>query len=101
MKIASPSALPNSIAPWAEDWLADLWSFGRKPGVGKSTLLLQVADAYAKNMGRGLMFCGGVGPTTGCGPRLGISSARLSALNETKLDRIISCVEALRRPGGH
>ena len=46
---------------------------GGEPGVGKSTLLLQVADAYAKNMGRGpLCLRGGVGPTTsaaGLSPR--------------------------------
>jgi DNA repair protein RadA/Sms len=73
---------------------------GGEPGVGKSTLLLQVADAYAKIWGEALYVSAeeSARQLRLRASRLGISSARLSVLNETKLDRIISCVEALR-PG--
>jgi DNA repair protein RadA/Sms len=69
---------------------------GGEPGVGKSTLLLQVAESYARIWGEALYVSAeeSARQLRLRASRLGISSARLSVLNETKLDRIISCVES-------
>ncbi|MGI6609588.1 MAG: DNA repair protein RadA [Limnochordia bacterium] len=73
---------------------------GGDPGVGKSTLLLQVAEAYAKRWGEALYVSAeeSARQLRLRASRLGVASTQLSVLNETDLGTILAYVEAAR-PG--
>ncbi|HEY8476584.1 MAG TPA: DNA repair protein RadA, partial [Chloroflexota bacterium] len=71
---------------------------GGDPGVGKSTLLMQVADAVARETGTVLYVSGEESlPQTGLrARRLGLDAAELHVLAETEVGRVIAEVEALK-----
>jgi DNA repair protein RadA/Sms len=73
---------------------------GGDPGVGKSTLLLQVAEAYATRWGDALYVSAeeSARQLRLRASRLGVQCERLSVLNETNLDNIMACAESIR-PG--
>jgi len=71
---------------------------GGEPGVGKSTLLLQVADGIARD-GREALFVSGEESAAQVrlrAERLSIANPRLHVLAETSLERVLEEVERLR-----
>ncbi len=71
---------------------------GGDPGIGKSTLLLQVAAQVASSAGGVLYVSGEESPQQikMCAERLGISGERLYILSETNVAAILEHLEALR-----
>lgn len=68
---------------------------GGEPGVGKSTLLLQAADQYAKS-GKKVLYVSGEESTSQIGlraSRLGVSENRLLVVSETLLENVIAHVD--------
>jgi len=72
--------------------------FGGEPGIGKSTLLLQVCEALAANVGPVLYVSGeeSEGQVKLRASRLGVNSERLYVLSEQTLDRIEPAIEQVR-----
>lgn len=70
---------------------------GGDPGIGKSTLLLQLANALTKNGLTALYICGeeSVEQTTMRASRLGIDSDNLFLLNETNFALIKAQIDAI------
>lgn len=71
---------------------------GGEPGIGKSTLLLQVAESLS-NQGRPVLFVAGeesVEQVRLRGDRLQVKGTRLYLLGETCLERILEQIESLR-----
>ncbi len=71
---------------------------GGEPGVGKSTLLLQVTDQYAKS-GKKILYVSGEESTSQIGlrsARLGVKSEQLLVVSETVLEKVIEHVDALK-----
>ena len=64
--------------------------FGGEPGIGKSTLLLQVAQALAETVGNVLYVSGEESESQVKlrASRIGVDSRRLYVLSEQSLDRI-------------
>ncbi|MGD9676538.1 MAG: DNA repair protein RadA, partial [Candidatus Bipolaricaulia bacterium] len=69
--------------------------FGGEPGIGKSTLLLQVAHALAERVGNVLYVSGEESESQVKlrASRIGVDSRRLFVLSEQSLDRIAAAVE--------
>ena len=69
--------------------------FGGEPGIGKSTLLLQVADSIAAHLGPVLYVSGeeSEGQVKLRATRLGVDSERLFVLSEQSLGRIGAAIE--------
>jgi DNA repair protein RadA/Sms len=69
--------------------------FGGEPGIGKSTLLLQVANALAEGVGNVLYVSGEESESQVKlrATRVGVNSRRLYVLSEQDLDRIALAVE--------
>jgi len=70
---------------------------GGEPGIGKSTLLLQVAAAVA-SQGKSVLYCSGEESpqqVRSRGERLGVSGANLYLLAETCLERVIEEITRL------
>ncbi len=71
---------------------------GGEPGIGKSTLLLQVSDSLA-GAGESVLYVSGEESLEQIklrGDRLGVHDGRLYLLSETNLERIVSQAERLR-----
>lgn len=69
---------------------------GGEPGIGKSTLLLQVAGTLAAS-GRKVLYCSGEESLTQIGlrsRRLGVEGEGLLLLTETRLEQLLQQVEA-------
>jgi DNA repair protein RadA/Sms len=76
---------------------ASLTLVGGDPGIGKSTLLLQVAAEFAQDVGR-VLYVSGEESTKQIklrGERLGITGDELYLLAETSLEAIVTQAEAL------
>ena len=71
--------------------------FGGEPGIGKSTLLLQVADSLARRVGNVLYVSGeeSEGQVKLRASRLGVDSERLFVLSEQSLSRVVEAVETV------
>lgn len=71
---------------------------GGEPGIGKSTLMLQLANAFAKQGMIVLYVCGeeSVEQTTMRANRLGIESENLLLLSETNFNRIQAHIEQIK-----
>jgi DNA repair protein RadA/Sms len=71
--------------------------FGGEPGIGKSTLLLQVAQALAERVGNVLYVSGeeSEGQVKLRASRLGVDSQRLYVLSEQSLQRIAAAIESV------
>ena len=71
---------------------------GGDPGIGKSTLLLQVSDRLSRGELKVLYVSGEESPrqTKVRGERLGIHAANLLVLSETSLDKIFSELQKLK-----
>ncbi|NLO82534.1 MAG: DNA repair protein RadA [Clostridiales bacterium] len=71
---------------------------GGDPGIGKSTLLLQVCDAFSRRYGKVLYVSGeeSVSQIKMRADRLGVLSEELYLVSETNVDAIISHVQDLR-----
>ena len=71
---------------------------GGDPGIGKSTLMLQVANMVSEVVGQVLYISGEESPEQIRlrAERLGISSERLFVLGETNLDAILGAIEEMR-----
>jgi DNA repair protein RadA/Sms len=69
--------------------------FGGEPGIGKSTLLLQVAQALAERVGNVLYVSGEESESQVKlrASRIGVNSRRLYVLSEQNLDRIAAAIE--------
>lgn len=69
--------------------------FGGEPGIGKSTLLLQVAHALAERVGNVLYISGEESESQVKlrASRIGVDSRRLYVLSEQNLDRIQAAIE--------
>ncbi|MDW8434310.1 MAG: DNA repair protein RadA [Aquificaceae bacterium] len=69
-----------------------------EPGIGKSTLLLQVSEKFARLHGDVLYVCGEESPSQVAvrAKRLGISSYKLLAFPETNLETILETIERER-----
>jgi DNA repair protein RadA/Sms len=69
--------------------------FGGEPGIGKSTLLLQIAQALAARIGNVLYVSGEESESQVKlrASRIGVDSRRLYVLSEQSLDRIADAVE--------
>jgi DNA repair protein RadA/Sms len=69
--------------------------FGGEPGIGKSTLLLQVAQALAERVGNVLYVSGEESESQVKlrASRVGVNSRRLYVLSEQNLDRIAAAIE--------
>jgi len=72
--------------------------FGGEPGIGKSTLLLQVSQALASGVGPVLYVSGeeSEGQVKLRASRLGVNSERLYVLSEQTLDRIEPAIDQVR-----
>ena len=71
---------------------------GGEPGIGKSTLLLQAAAAFASSVGP-VLYCSGEETehqVTSRGERLGVGSAPLYLLAETCLERVLEEASRIR-----
>lgn len=71
---------------------------GGEPGVGKSTLLLQAADQYAKT-GKRILYVSGEESTSQIGlraARLGVTATNLLVVSETVLEKTIAHVDELK-----
>jgi DNA repair protein RadA/Sms len=68
---------------------------GGPPGIGKSTLMLQVAQGLTKSKGKGLYISGeeSLEQVKDRAHRLEISAPDLSLLSETELSRILEAIE--------
>lgn len=71
---------------------------GGEPGIGKSTLMLQLANAFAKQGMTVLYVCGeeSVEQTSMRANRLGIESENLLLLSETNFNRIQAHIEQIK-----
>ncbi len=71
---------------------------GGDPGIGKSTLLLQVSNALAQRGGTVLYICGeeSLAQTSLRAQRLGVDSDNLFLLNETNFSQIQRNIDAIR-----
>lgn len=69
---------------------------GGEPGIGKSTMILQAAEGYAKNKVEVLYITGeeSVGQIKMRAERLGVSGDGISVVNSTSLEEIASHIEA-------
>ena len=69
--------------------------FGGEPGIGKSTLLLQIAESLARGAGKVLYVSGeeSEGQVKLRATRIGANSERLFVLSEQSLHRIMAAVE--------
>jgi len=67
---------------------------GGPPGIGKSTLMLQVADGLSRAKGKGLYISGeeSLEQVKDRAHRLGIKASNLSLLSETELSKIVEAV---------
>ena len=72
--------------------------FGGEPGIGKSTLLLQLADALAERCGNVLYVSGEESERQVKlrASRIGVKNERLYVLSEQALSRILSAVEQIK-----
>jgi len=72
--------------------------FGGEPGIGKSTLLLQIAESLARGAGKILYVSGeeSEGQVKLRAVRIGANSERLFVLSEQSLARIMSAVEQVK-----
>jgi DNA repair protein RadA/Sms len=71
---------------------------GGEPGVGKSTLLLQAADQYAK-LGKKILYVSGeesVSQIALRAQRLGVKQNELLVMSETSLEKVYAQVEKLK-----
>jgi DNA repair protein RadA/Sms len=71
---------------------------GGEPGVGKSTLLLQAADQYAK-LGKKVLYVSGEESTSQIAmraERLGVRSSEILVMSETKLESVFAQIERLK-----
>jgi DNA repair protein RadA/Sms len=71
---------------------------GGEPGIGKSTLLLQVAGSLAQ-VGRRVLYCSGEESLTQIGlraKRLGVSSEQLYLIAETRLEEVTRHTQDLK-----
>lgn len=71
---------------------------GGEPGVGKSTLLLQAADEYAK-LGKKILYVSGEESTSQIAlraERLGVKQSNILVMSETKLESVYAQVEKLK-----
>ncbi|MEZ4358422.1 MAG: DNA repair protein RadA [Eubacteriales bacterium] len=71
---------------------------GGEPGVGKSTLLLQVAENVCANEDKAVLYVSGeesVGQIKMRASRVGVKSKKLLVLNETEVSLIIQKIEEL------
>lgn len=78
--------------------LGSLVLIGGEPGIGKSTLLLQLSGGFSE-MNESVLYVSGeesLEQTRLRGERLGIKSGKLYLLAETNLERIISQAEKLK-----
>ena len=71
--------------------------FGGEPGIGKSTLLLEVAQALAERVGNVLYVSGEESESQVKlrASRIGVNSRRLYVLSEQSLDRIAAAIEKI------
>jgi len=71
--------------------------FGGEPGIGKSTLLLEVAQALAEKVGNVLYVSGEESESQVKlrASRIGVNSRRLYVLSEQSLDRIAAAIEKI------
>ena len=71
--------------------------FGGEPGIGKSTLLLQIADSVARNTGNVLYVSGeeSEGQVKLRASRLDVDSERLFVLSEQSLQRVVEAIETV------
>jgi DNA repair protein RadA/Sms len=71
--------------------------FGGEPGIGKSTLLLQVADALAERVGNVLYVSGEESESQVKlrATRVGVDSRRLYVLSEQSLDRMAAAIDKI------
>ena len=71
--------------------------FGGEPGIGKSTLLLQVAELVARRYGNVLYVSGeeSEGQVKLRASRIGVDNPRLYVLSEQSLNRILAATEEL------
>ena len=69
--------------------------FGGEPGIGKSTLLLQIAQLVAKSRGNVLYVSGeeSEGQVKLRASRIGVDNERLYVLSEQSLTRIVAAIE--------
>ena len=72
--------------------------FGGEPGIGKSTLLLQMAESMARGAGKILYVSGeeSEGQVKLRAARIGANSERLFVLSEQSLGRIMAAVEQVK-----
>ena len=71
---------------------------GGEPGVGKSTLLLQAAEQYAK-LGKTVLYVSGEESTSQIAlraERLGVKRAEILVMSETKLEAVFAQIERLK-----
>jgi len=71
---------------------------GGPPGIGKSTLMLQVAEGLCQSKGQGLYISGeeSLEQVKDRAHRLGLRAGQLSLLSETELSRIIEAIDKVR-----
>lgn len=72
--------------------------FGGEPGIGKSTLLLQMAESLARGVGKVLYISGeeSEGQVKLRATRIGANSEQLFVLSEQSLSRILAAVEQIK-----
>ncbi len=78
--------------------LGSLILVGGEPGIGKSTLVLQVANKLAKNVGNSLYITAeeSIGQIHMRAKRLAVDASQLYLLSETDLDQIIAQIQYLK-----
>jgi DNA repair protein RadA/Sms len=71
---------------------------GGAPGIGKSTLMLQIAEGLTKNKGRGLYISGeeSLQQVKDRAHRLGIKAPELALLSETELSKMTAAIDEVK-----